>query len=148
MSANEEEDPMRSFRVCTCVLSLLVASVATPVLAADLVSVSAHVTYPTASPGGADEGTCFVSNSTAGDVRVRLDARVLFSDGKVQRLTGIQDPGVLPAGGAFELDVFFVVPPNAPLGAAQFVCDVTAQSLASRNLRESETQVATFEVVP
>ena len=50
-------------------------------------------------------------------------------------------------GGAYELDVFLVVPPNASLGTAQFVCDVTAQSLAPRNLRENETQVATFEVV-
>ena len=81
-------------------------------------------------------------------MRVRLDARVVFSDGKVQRLTGIQDPGVLPAGGAYELSVFFVVPTNASLGPAQFVCDVTAQSLVTRNLREHEIQTAPFEVVP
>jgi hypothetical protein len=139
---------MRSSTVCVTMLFVLIASVATPALAADLVSVSAHVTYTTANPGGANEGTCFVSNSTSGDVRVRLDARVVFSDGKVQRLTGIQDPGILPTGGAYELDVFFVVPANAALGTGQFVCDVTAQSLATRNLRENETQVATFEVVP
>ena len=139
---------MRAFAIWISVMFLLVASVATPVLAADLVAVSAHVTFTTANPGGADEGTCFISNSTSGDVRVRLDARVVFSDGKVQRLTGIQDPGILAAGGAYELDVFFVVPPNAALGTARFVCDVTAQSLVTRNLRENETQVATFEVVP
>jgi len=139
---------MRFFTVCVFVLFVLVASVAAPALAADLVSVSAHVTYATANPGGANEGTCFISNSTSGDVRVRLDARVVFSDGKVQRLTGIQDPGILPTGGAYELDVFFIVPANAALGTGQFVCDVTAQSLTTRNLRENETQVATFEVVP
>jgi hypothetical protein len=139
---------MRSIAVCVSILFVLVAFVATPALAADLVSVSAHVTYPTANPGGADEGTCFISNNTLGDVRVRLDARVVFSDGKVQRLTGISDPGVLPAGGAYELDVFFIVPQDASLGTARFVCDVNAQSLVSRNLREHEIQSATFEVVP
>ena len=138
---------MRAFAICISEVILFVTSVVTPALAADLVSVSAHTTYTTANPGGANEGTCFIFNSTSGDVRVRLDARVVFSDGKVLRLTGIQDPGILPAGGAYELDVFLVVPPNASLGTAQFVCDVTAQSLAPRNLRENETQVATFEVV-
>lgn len=139
---------MRTFATCASTLLFLSAFSGTPALAADLVAVSAHVTFPTANPGGADEGTCFISNSTSGDVRVRLDARVVFSDGKVQRLTGIQDPGILPAGGAYELNVFFVVPPNASLGTAQFICDVTAQSLVTRNLRENETQVATFDVVP
>jgi hypothetical protein len=142
------EDPMQPRVVSASVLLSLVALAATPALAADLVSVSAHTTFPTANPGGADEGTCFISNVTSGDVRVRLDARVVFSDGKVQRLTGIQDPGVLGVGGAYELDVFFVVPPNAALGTAQYVCDVTAQSLVTRNLREHEIQVATFDVVP
>ena len=147
MSANEEV-PVRSTSLCISILLSLVASVATPALAADLVFVSARVTYPAANPGGADEGTCFISNNTTGDVRVRLDARVVFSDGKVQRLTGIQDPGILGTGGAYELNVFFVVPANASLGAARFVCDVTAQALVTRNLRETESQAATFEVVP
>jgi hypothetical protein len=44
---------MRSFVVRVSVLLLLVAFAAIPVLAADLVSVSAHVTFPTANPGGA-----------------------------------------------------------------------------------------------
>jgi len=139
---------MRPFVVFASVLLLLAAFAATPALAADLVFVSAHTTFPTAKPGGADEGTCFISNNTAGDVRVRLDARVVFSDGKVQRLTGIQDPGILGTEGAYELNVFFVVPSNASLGTAMFVCDVTAQSLVTRNLRENEIQVATFDVVP
>ena len=139
---------MRTFAICASILLFVAAFSATPALAADLVSVSAHTTYLTANPGGANEGTCFISNSTSGDVRVRLDARVVFLGGKVQRLTGIQDPGILGTGGAYELDVFFVVPPNTALGTAQFVCDVTAQSLVTRNLRENETQTATFEVVP
>jgi len=134
---------MRPFIVCAFVL--LASFAAAPALAADLVFVSAHTTFPTANPGGADEGTCFISNSTSGDVRVRLDVSVVYSDGTVQRLTGIQDPGVLGAGGAYELNVFFVVPASASLGTAQFVCDVNARA---RNLREHEIQVATFDVVP
>lgn len=129
-----------------CAFLVLVALTGAPALAADLVFVSAHVTFPTANPGGADEGTCFVSNSVNEDVRVRLDVSVIFSDGSVQRLTGISDPGVLPPGGAYELNVFFVVPPNASLGTATFVCDVRAQ--ASRGQKEREIQTATFEVVP
>jgi len=139
---------LRSVAVPASVVLSLVAVLAVPALAADVVSVSAHVTFPTANPGGADEGSCFIFNNTSGDVRVRLDARVVFSDGKVQRLTGISDPGVLPAGGAYELDVFFVVPADAALGTAQFVCDVNAQSLVNRNQREHEIQSASFEVVP
>lgn len=133
------------FLAWALVLGLAPSTTAT---AADLVFVSAHVTFPTANPGGADEGTCFISNNDSGDVRVRLDVRVEFSDGKVQRLTGIQDPGILGAGGAYELNVFFIVPPGAALGTARFVCDVTAQSLVTRNLREREVQQASFEVVP
>lgn len=132
----------------TCAIALVLASMASRTLAADLVSVSAHTTFPAANPGGADEGSCFISNGTAGDVRVRLDIRVVYSDGNTERLRGIQDPGVLSSGGAYELDVFFVVPSDAAPGTATFVCDVSAQSLVNRNQRESELATATFEVVP
>lgn len=136
---------MRRFAVCT--FALLLAFAAAPALAAtaDLVSVSAHVTFPTANPGGADEGSCFISNNTSGSVRVRLDVRVIYSDGTVQRLRGISDPGVLGPGDAYQLSVFFVVPPDASLGTGTFVCDATAQA---GNLRETEIASATFEVVP
>ena len=139
---------MRRFVRRSSALFLLGILAALPALAEDLVFVSAHTTWPTANPGGANEGTCFISNHTAGDVRVRLDARVVFADGNVQRLTGIPDPGVLGVDGAYELSVFFIVPTDAALGPAQFVCDVTAQSLVTRRLRENETQAAGFDVVP
>ncbi|HZN53932.1 MAG TPA: hypothetical protein VFB67_01300 [Candidatus Polarisedimenticolaceae bacterium] len=126
-------------------LALLLAA---PAAAAELVDVSATVFSPTANPGGTNEGTCTVSNSTSGDVRVRLEARVVFADGKVSRLSKIQDPGTLPPGGGFELSVLFLVPSDAALGTAQFVCDVDAQSLVTRSQHEHETQSATFEVVP
>lgn len=135
---------MRFGRLLGSLPVLVLASV--PVLAADLVSVSAHVTFPTANPGGADEGSCFISNNTTGDVRVRLDMRIIYSDGTVQRLRGIPDPGVLPPGGAFEQDVFFIIPADASLGTATWVCDVRASQPGSGN--ESETATATFEVVP
>ena len=134
-------------RAVLTVLTLMCLT-ALPAAAADLVSVAAHVTFPTANPGGADEGTCTIFNSTSGDVRVRLEARVVFADGKVSRLSRIQDPGTLPPGGGYELSVFFVVPPDAALGTAQFVCDVDAQSLVTRSQHEHETQSASFEVVP
>jgi hypothetical protein len=137
---------MRLFVVPTtlALLALALPSSALHAAPADLVSVSAHTSFPTASPGGADEGTCFVANDSAGAVRVRLDLRVVYSDGTVQRLRGISDPGVLGPGDAYELSVFFVVPGDASLGTAQFVCDVTAQG---RGLREVEVQSATFDVV-
>ena len=130
-----------------CGLVLLGLGCAATVFAApsDLVTVTTHVTFPTANQGGADEGTCLVSNDSTTDVRVRLDVHVVYSDGSVQRLTGISDPGVLGPGDAYQLSVFFVVPADAPLGTGQFVCEAVAQA---RNLREVETSAATFEVVP
>ena len=133
---------MNSIKRCTLLFLLALASV--PAFAADLVQVSTSVTYPSANPGGADEGTVLINNNTNADVRVRLDLRVVFSDGKVQRLTGVSDPGVLPPGGGFFQSVFFVVPADASLGTATFVADVTA---SSGGLQERETSSATFEVV-
>ena len=135
---------MRAVGLSAVALALAFGASSIPVAAADLVFVSAHTTFPTANPGGADEGTGCFSNSTTRDVRVRLDVRVRFSDGTVQRLTGISDPGVLPPQGAYELNVFFIVPADASLGTATFECDVTAQA---KSLREREIQGATFEVV-
>jgi hypothetical protein len=123
---------------------LLLALASVPVFAADLVSVTAEVTHPTANPGGANEGTVLITNSTNADVRVRLNVRVVFSDGTVQRLTGISDPGVLPPGGGYFQSVYFIIPTNASLGTATFIADVSA---ASGGLQENETASATFEVV-
>ncbi len=134
---------MRSFKRCT--VAFLLALAALPALAADLVSVSTSVTYPTANQNGANEGTVLINNNHTADVRVRLDMRVVYSDGTVGHLTGIPDPGVLPPGGGFFQSVFFVIPPDAPLGTATFVADVVANS---GGLQERETSSATFEVVP
>jgi hypothetical protein len=120
---------MGSFVARASVVLLLVAFAATPTLAADRVFVPAHTTLPTASQRGVDEGTCFVSDNTAGDARVRLNARVVFSDGNVQRLTGIQDPGVLGAGGADQRGVFFVPLARSynPCSSLPHVCGYTFQ---------------------
>ena len=91
----------------------LLAALPAQAAQADLVFVSAHTTFPTANQGGADEGTCFIANTSSGAARVRLDVSVVYSDGTVQRLTGITDPGVLAPGDAYELNVFFVVPEDA-----------------------------------
>ena len=123
----------------------LVALIAVPAFAADLVSVSTHVTYPSANRGGANEGEVLITNSVNADVRVRLDVRVVFSDGSVQRLTGIPDPGVLPPGGGFIQSVWFVIPADAPLGPAMFIAEVSANSGGQQ---ENETSSAGFEVVP
>jgi hypothetical protein len=50
------EESMQSIKRCTFLLLLALAAV--PAFAADLVSVSAHVTHPTANPGGFNEGRC------------------------------------------------------------------------------------------
>lgn len=135
---------MQSLKHCT--VAFLLALAAAPMFAAeaDLVSVTTSVSSPSANPGGANEGTVLINNNTNADVRVRLDMRVVFSDGSVQRLTGISDPGVLPPDGGYFQSVFFVIPPDAPLGTATFVADVTANS---GGLQEQETSMATFEVV-
>lgn len=134
---------MHSFnRLMAGLLFTLVAAV--PAFAADLVTVTTHVTYPTANPGGANEGEVLITNDTASDVRVRLNVRVVFSDGSVQRLTGIPDPGTIPPGGGFIQSVFFIIPANAPLGPAMFVAEVSA---SSGGLQEQETSSASFEVV-
>lgn len=134
---------MHSFKRST--LIVLVAFAAVPAFAADLVTVTTHVTWPSANQGGANEGEVTIMNNTSADVRVRLDMRVVYSDGTVQQLTGISDPGVIAPGGGFIQSVFFVIPADAPLGPASFVADVTA---SSGGLRENETSSAPFEVVP
>lgn len=133
---------MHSFHRYTVVLLLALATV--PVFAADLVSVSTHVSQPTASRGGANEGTVLIENHTAADVRVRMDLRVVFSNGAVQVLSGIADPGVLPPGGGYFQSVVFVIPTDASLGPASFIAQITASSAGQR---EQETSSAGFEVV-
>ena len=127
-------------------LVVLFALAAVPLCAADadLVTVSTNVSHPAANPGGANEGTILINNDTNADVRVRLDMTVIFSDGSIQRLTGITDPGVLAPGGGFFQSVYFVIPADAPLGPAMFVADISA---TSGGLQEQETSSAAFEVV-
>lgn len=135
---------MHSLKIYTVLFLLAVAAVPAFGADANLVSVSTHVSQATASRGGANEGTVLINNETTADVRVRLDVRVVYSDGTVQRLSGITDPGVLPPGGGFVLSVFFVIPDDAALGPASFVADVDA---SSGSLKELETSSAPFEVV-
>jgi hypothetical protein len=133
---------MNSFKLCTVLLLLALAAV--PAFAADLVSVSTHVTYPSANRGGANEGEVLITNNVNADVRVRLNVRVVYADGTVQRLTGISDPGVLPPGGGFVQSVYFIIPADAALGTATYVADVAA---SSGGLQEQETSSASFQVV-
>lgn len=135
---------MKSLKRGTVVL--LIALAAVPVFAAnaDLVTVTANVAHPSASANGANEGSVLINNNVNADVRVRLDVRVVYSNGAVQRLTGISDPGVLPPGGGYVQNVYFVIPPDAPLGTATFIAEVSASSSGSS---EQETKSATFEVV-
>lgn len=136
---------MDSWKASSLVLLLAVA-VAVPMGAAeaDLVSVSTNVSSPTASPGGANEGTVLINNNHSADVRVRFDLSVIFSDGSVQQLSGISDPGVLGPDGGYFQSVYFVIPADAPLGPAMFVAEVSA---SSAGLQERETSSAAFEVV-
>lgn len=114
----------------------------------DLVEVTTSTFFPAAPQGTANEGTCTVFNTSSGPVRVRLSVDIVYADGSVGRLSQIQDPGVLDVDGGFELSIFFVIPPDAPLGPAQFVCSIRAQSLLSRREQEGEISAAPFEIVP
>ena len=127
-----------------CTIALLLAFAAAPAFAADLVSVSSHVSYPTAPQNGVNEGEVLINNNTTGNVRVRMNVKVVYSDGTVQRLSGIDDPGTLPPGGGFFLSVYFIIPADAPLGPASFVAEISA---SSGGLQESETSSASFQVV-
>lgn len=136
---------MHSLKRSSVLLLLALASVPAFAADADLVSVTTTVSHATASRGGANEGTVLINNNVNADVRVRMDMRVVWSNGTVQRLTGISDPGVLAPGGGYFMSVYFVIPPDAPLGPATFVADVTA---SSAGLQEHEVSSAAFEVVP
>lgn len=114
----------------------------------DVVLVETQVFFAEAQPGGANEGTCFVANTTEGDIRVRLRAAVVYADGSTSRLTGNFDPGPVQAGGAFELSIFFVIEPDRPLGPAAFTCEVQAQSTDLRGKPETEASSAPFVLVP
>jgi hypothetical protein len=94
------EKAMHPLKRYTVLFLLTLATVPVFAANADLVSVSTHVSQPTATPGGANEGDILITNNVNADVRVRLNVRVVFSNGAVQRLTGIDDPGVLPPGEA------------------------------------------------
>ncbi|HEX5042568.1 MAG TPA: hypothetical protein VFV75_06655 [Candidatus Polarisedimenticolaceae bacterium] len=112
----------------------------------DLVAVATSAFFAEANAGGANEGVCTVLNVSTSPLRVRLDADVVYADGRAERLSRIQDPGVLEVGGGFELSVFFLIPADAPLGPAQFSCAVRAQSLLSRAQQEGEISIAPFTV--
>ncbi len=112
----------------------------------DLVAVATSVFFPEASPGGANEGVCTVLNVSPSPVRARIEAEIVYADGHADRLSRIQDPGVLDVGGGFELSIFFVIPPDVPLGTARFSCAVRAQSMVARPQQEGEISVASFDV--
>lgn len=130
---------MRRIALLTC----LVAFVTIPAFAADLVDVATHVQWDTVPLGTANEGSCFIRNRGLGEVRVRMDTRVVFANGHVLRLTGIDDPGPIGYQGAYELSVFFIIPPEAGPGPARFECEVRAQIGGQK---ESELSSAGFAV--
>ncbi|HYC91030.1 MAG TPA: hypothetical protein VEO54_17565 [Thermoanaerobaculia bacterium] len=134
---------MDSFKRCTILFLLALAAV--PAFAADLVTVETHVSSSTASPNGANQGEVLINNIVNADVRVRLEVQVVYANGVVQRLTGLNDPGVLPPGGGYMQSIFFVIPPDAPPGPATFVASVTASSAGQQ---EKETSSASFDVIP
>jgi len=111
---------------------------------ADLVRVTTHVSQPSASPGGANQGEVLIENITASNVRVRMTCRVVWANGSVQQLSGIADPGTIAPGGGYVQSIYFIIPPDAPPGPANFIADISA---ASGGLQEQETSTATFQVV-
>ena len=136
---------MPSLKHYTAILLLAFASVPAFAAPANLVSVSTSVTHATATAGGTNEGSVLINNVHTADVRAKLEVRVVYANGQTQRLTGITDPGVLPPNGGFVLHVYFVIPPDAPPGPANFIADVTAS--AAGGLQEQETSSAPFQIV-
>lgn len=108
-----------------------------PALAADLVDVATHVQWDSVPLGTANEGTCFIRNRGLGEVRVKMDTRVVFANGVTLELTGIDDPGPIGYQGAYELSVFFIIPPDAGPGPARFECEVRAQIGGQKELELS-----------
>ena len=53
---------------------------------------------------------------------------------------------MLDVGGGFELSVFFLIPPDAPVGPALFSCAIRAQSLTTRAQQEEEISAAAFAI--
>jgi hypothetical protein len=128
-----------------CTFLVLLALAAVPAFAADLVSVSTHVSSPVASPNGSNSGDILITNNTTADVRVSLTVRVVYANGTVQSLSGITGPGTLSPGEGSALFIHFVIPPDAPAGLATFTADVTA---SSGGLQEQESSSASFIVTP
>ena len=114
----------------------------------DLLYVETEVTWPTATPGTANEGGCLVLNATHGDVRARIELSVQFADGKIERLTNTGVPMLLHAEDGFIVNVFFIVPEDAALGPARFICSVSGVSLDGHGQIEREAQSSSFDVVP
>lgn len=134
---------MDSLKKTVVVLMLVLAAV--PAFAADLVSVSTHVSQTAVSPGGTNHGDILISNNTLSDVRFRMEVRVVYADGTVQYLTGLTDSGTLRAGEGFVQSILFIIPADAAPGVATFIADVSA---SSGGLQEQETSSATFTVLP
>jgi hypothetical protein len=128
-----------------CTFLALLAFAAVPAFAADLVSVSTHVTNPVANANGTNSGDILINNITTADVRVSLNVRVVYANGAVQTLSGITDPGTLAPGEGAAVFIHFVIPPDAPAGLATFIADVTA---TSGSLQEQESSSASFVVIP
>src|SRR3990170_3845167 len=89
-------ESMHSIKQRIFLVLLVLAAVPLFAQDADLVSVSTHVSSPTAYPGGANHGEVLINNNTTAEVRVRLDVRVVYADGAVQRLTGLDNPTLGP----------------------------------------------------
>lgn len=139
---------MRRFLLCTLALLAVPALVHAAPPSYDLLYVETEVTWPTATPGSANEGGCFVLNTTHGDVRARIELSVEFADGRVERLTRTGVPMLLHAEDGFIVNVFFVVPEDAALGPAKFICAVSGVNLDEHGQIEREAQASGFDVVP
>ncbi|HEX6849892.1 MAG TPA: hypothetical protein VF139_00685 [Candidatus Polarisedimenticolaceae bacterium] len=124
---------MHRVALLTCLA--IVATI--PANAADLVDVATHVQWDSVPLGTANEGSCFIRTRGLGEVRVQMDTRVVFANGYVLNLTGIDDPGVIGYQGAYELSVFFIIPPEAGPGPARFECEVRAQIGGQKELELS-----------
>lgn len=136
---------MQTIMRCTVAFVLALAAASISAAEADLITVSTHVSQLTANRGGTNSGEILITNNATTDVRVKLTARVVYSDGTVQVLSDIGDPGTLAPGGGYVVNIFFLIPPDAALGMADFVAEASA---SSGSLTEKETSSASFLVAP
>ena len=109
----------------------------------NVITLTTSIAYPSAQPGGFNEGACMVSNDTTETIRVSFEATVTYADGTSSRL--VDDPPIeVDPGRGTGMQVLFFVPEDTALGPAVFQCEAQATGPGGH---EREVGTAGFQVV-